>query len=113
MSAPLAFVPATGALAALDLLRIEAAGPVLHLRLDRPAKRNAVNDTLVAQLHTAVVNLPAETRAIVLTGAGDHFCAGLDLSELTERSVAEGIVHSRTWHAAMDAIQFGRVPVVA
>ena len=113
MSAPLAFVPATGALAALDLLHIEAAGPVLHLRLDRPAKRNAVNDTLVAQLHTAVVNLPAETRAIVLTGAGDHFCAGLDLSELTERSVAEGIVHSRTWHAAMDAIQFGRVPVVA
>ena len=113
MSAPLAFVPASGALAALDLLHIEAAGPVLHLRLDRPAKRNAVNDTLVAQLHTAVVNLPAETRAIVLTGAGDQFCAGLDLSELTERSVAEGIVHSRTWHAAMDAIQFGRVPVVA
>ena len=50
---------------------------------------------------------------MVLSGAGEHFCAGLDLSELTERSVAEGIVHSRSWHAAMDAIQFGRVPVVA
>jgi enoyl-CoA hydratase/carnithine racemase len=51
--------------------------------------------------------------AVVLTGAGDHFCAGLDLAELSERSVAEGVMHSRRWHAAMDAIQFGRVPVVA
>ncbi len=108
-----AFVPATGLLAGLDLLHIETAGPVAHVRLNRPAKRNAVNDTLVAQLHTCFVNLPAEVRAVVLTGAGDHFCAGLDLSELSERSVAEGILHSRTWHAAMDVIQFGRLPVVA
>lgn len=109
----LTFVPATGLLASLDLLRIEIAGAVAHVRLNRPAKRNAVNDTLVAQLHTCFVNLPAEVGAVVLTGEGDHFCAGLDLSELSERSVAEGVLHSRTWHAAMDAIQFGRVPVVA
>ncbi|WP_127995656.1 crotonase/enoyl-CoA hydratase family protein [Piscinibacter defluvii] len=109
----IAFVPAAGLLAGLDLLHIETAGAVAHVRLNRPAKRNAVNDTLVAQLHTCFVNLPSEVHAVVLTGAGDHFCAGLDLSELSERSVAEGILHSRTWHAAMDAIQFGRVPVVA
>jgi enoyl-CoA hydratase/carnithine racemase len=100
-------------LAALDLLRIEAKGAVLHVRLNRPAKRNAVNDTLVAQLHTAFVNLPEATRAVVLSGEGEHFCAGLDLSEVAERSVAEGIVHSRSWHAAFEQIQFGRVPVVA
>ena len=105
--------PLPPTLAALDLLRIEAHGAVLHLRLDRPAKRNAINDPLVTQLHTAFVNLPAETRAIVLSGEGDHFCAGLDLSELQERDVAESIVHSRNWHAAFDAIQFGRVPVIA
>jgi enoyl-CoA hydratase/carnithine racemase len=110
---PLTFAPATGLLADLNLLRIETAGAVAHVRLNRPAKRNAVNDTLVAQLHTCFVNLPAEVGAVVLTGEGDHFCAGLDLSELSERSVAEGVLHSRTWHAAMDAIQFGRVPVVA
>ncbi len=109
----LAFQPATGLLASLDLLQIETAEAVAHVRLNRPAKRNAVNDTLVAQLHTAFVNLPAEVRAVVLTGAGDHFCAGLDLSELSERSVAEGILHSRSWHAVMDTLQFGRVPVVA
>jgi len=98
---------------ALDLLHIEAQGALLHVRLHRPAKRNAINDTLVAQLHTAFVNLPEATRAIVLSGEGDHFCAGLDLSEIAQRSVAEGIVHSRSWHAAFEQVQFGRVPVVA
>ncbi len=108
-----AFVPATGLLATLDLLRIGTAGPLVHLRLLRPAKRNAINDTLITQLHTAMVNLPAEARAAVLSGEGQHFCAGLDLSEMNERSTFDGVFHSRMWHAAMDALQFGRVPVVA
>ena len=95
------------------LLHVETVGSVTHMRLARPAKRNALNDALVAQLHTAFVNLPEPTRAVVLSGEGDHFCAGLDLSELGERSVAEGIVHSRSWHAAFEQIQFGKVPVVA
>jgi enoyl-CoA hydratase/carnithine racemase len=109
----LVFAPATGLLAGLDLLRIDVAGDVAHVRLNRPAKRNAVNDALMAQLHTCFINLPETVHAAVLTGAGDHFCAGLDLSELTERSVSEGVMHSRLWHATMDAIQFGRVPVIA
>ena len=33
-------------------------GPVLHLRLNRPAKRNSVSDELLAQVHTVFVNLP-------------------------------------------------------
>jgi (methylthio)acryloyl-CoA hydratase len=109
----LTFTPAAGLLASLDLLQVEIAGAVAHVRLNRPAKRNAVNDALIAQLHTCFVNLPISVNAAVLSGAGAHFCAGLDLSELTERSVGEGMLHSRTWHATMDAIQFGRVPVVA
>lgn len=100
-------------LAALDLLKIEHHGPVTHVRLNRPAKRNAISDTLVAQLHTCFIHLPDSTRAVVLSAEGEHFCAGLDLSELSERSVAEGIEHSRGWHAAFEQIQFGRVPVVA
>ena len=107
------FTPITGAPAELDLLKIWIAGAVAHIRLNRPDKRNAVNDRLVSQLQSAMQQLPSGVRAAVLTGEGDHFCAGLDLSELSERSVAEGILHSRMWHAAMDAIQFGRVPVVA
>ena len=107
------FSPATGLLAQLDLLKIEHAGAITRVRLNRPAKRNAISDALVAQLQTAFINLPEATRAVVLSGEGDHFCAGLDLSELGDRSVAEGIVHSRSWHAAFTQIQFGRVPVIA
>ena len=107
------FSPATGLLAQLDLLKIEHAGAITRVRLNRPAKRNAISDALVAQLQTAFINLPESTRAVVLSGEGDHFCAGLDLSELGDRSVAEGIVHSRSWHAAFTQIQFGRVPVIA
>jgi (methylthio)acryloyl-CoA hydratase len=105
--------PATGLLASLALLRIQVGGPLAHLQLARPAKRNALNDSLVQQLHTAVLNLPEGVRALVISGEGTHFCAGLDLSEMAERSTFEGIAHSRGWHATMDAIQFCRVPVVA
>ena len=95
------------------LLHVEQTGAVAHVRLMRPAKRNALNDALIAQLHTAFVNLAEATRAVVLSGEGEHFCAGLDLSEMSERSAAEGIVHSRSWHAAFEQIEFGRVPVIA
>ena len=111
--APLEFTPASGALASLGLLDISLAGEVAHLRLNRPAKRNALSDPLIQQLHTAFVNLPESVRCAVLSGEGSHFCAGLDLSELVERDVGSGVLHSRMWHAAFDAIQFGRVPVVA
>lgn len=107
------FSPASGLLAQLPLLRIGTAGAVAHVRLNRANKRNAISDDLIAQLHTAFVNLPPDVRAVVLSGDGDHFCAGLDLSELVERDVAEGVLHSRMWHAAFDAIQFGRAPVIA
>jgi enoyl-CoA hydratase/carnithine racemase len=107
------FRPVSGLLASLDLLQITQAGAVVHVRLSRPAKRNAISDTLIQQLHTAFVNLPSDARAAVVSGEGDHFCAGLDLSELVDRDVGEGVLHSRMWHAAFDAVQFGPVPVVA
>ncbi len=81
--------------------------------MSRAAKRNAINDELIAAIHTAFINLPESTRVVVVSGAGEHFCAGLDLSEVSERSVAEGMMHSRMWHAAFDQVQFGRVPVVS
>jgi enoyl-CoA hydratase/carnithine racemase len=108
-----AFTPAAGLLGSLDLLDVSTGGALLHVRLNRPAKRNALSDPLIQQLHTVFVNLPAATRAVVVSGEGSHFCAGLDLSELVERDIHSGVLHSRMWHAAFDAIQFGSVPVVA
>jgi enoyl-CoA hydratase/carnithine racemase len=100
----------------LSMLMLQQAGAVLHLRLNRPAKRNSISDELLAQVHTLWVQLPTAlpwAKVVVLSGEGQHFCAGLDLSEVSERNVAEGMAHSRSWHACFDAIQFGPVPVVA
>ncbi len=51
------FQPVAGQLATLDLLQVSRADSVLQVRLNRPAKRNAISDTLVRQLHTCFVNL--------------------------------------------------------
>ena len=107
------FVPVAGPLADLHLLHITRNSTVLHARMNRPAKRNALSDELVQQLHTCFQQLPQDVGAVVISGEGDHFCAGLDLSELVERDIQGAVLHSRMWHAAFDAIQFGRVPVVA
>ncbi len=104
---------ATGALSNLNMLVLSQAGAVLHIRMNRPAKRNSISDELLAQLHTVFVNMPRGILAAVISGEGQHFCAGLDLSEVSERNVFEGMQHSRAWHACFDAIQFGPVPVVA
>ena len=57
--------------------------------------------------------MPHSVRAAVIHGNGEHFCAGLDLSELSERDAAAGLHHSRMWHHALDQVERGPVPVVA
>ncbi|TFZ07797.1 crotonase/enoyl-CoA hydratase family protein [Ramlibacter humi] len=94
-------------------LHIEHRGAVAIVRLKRAAKRNALSDGLILAIRDAFQNLPEGTRAAVLDGEGDHFCAGLDLSELQERDAGAGMHHSRMWHAALEEVQFGPVPVVA
>jgi enoyl-CoA hydratase/carnithine racemase len=81
--------------------------------MNRPAKRNALNDGLILAIRDAFQNLPASVRAAVVDGEGEHFCAGLDLSELSERDAAEGVFHSRMWHAALECVEKGTVPVIA
>ncbi len=81
--------------------------------LTRPAKRNALNDGLILAIRDAFQNLPQSVRAAVIDGEGDHFCAGLDLSELSERDASDGVFHSRMWHAALECVEKGTVPVIA
>jgi (methylthio)acryloyl-CoA hydratase len=83
------------------------------VRLNRPHKRNALNDAAVLGLEAAFRALPDGVKAAVLHGAGEHFSAGLDLSELVEADLNQGLAHSRMWHRAFEAIEFGRVPVVS
>ena len=94
-------------------LHFEMRGTIAVVRLSRPAKRNALGDALILALRNLFETLPSDAKAVVLHGEGDHFCAGLDLSELQERDAGQGLHHSRMWHAALERIQFGPVPVVA
>jgi (methylthio)acryloyl-CoA hydratase len=95
------------------LLKIEHAGPVLSIGLNRPAKRNALNDGIILAIQDCFSNLPEGTGAVVIHGVGDHFSSGLDLSELTEHDATEGLRHSQMWHRVFDRIQYSRVPVIA
>lgn len=62
-------------------VRTERHGPVRVITLDRPEVRNAIDRRTALALERAVDDAEADpaVRALVLTGAGDHFCAGMDL----------------------------------
>jgi isohexenylglutaconyl-CoA hydratase len=59
-------------------------GGVLHLTLNRPAVRNAMSLAMLLALRQALAAAEADgsTRAVVLRGAGGHFCAGADLQDM-------------------------------
>jgi enoyl-CoA hydratase/carnithine racemase len=62
-------------------VRTETAGSVLVITIDRPSARNAVNREVATALSAALDRLDTDPglTAGVLTGAGGHFCAGMDL----------------------------------
>jgi enoyl-CoA hydratase/carnithine racemase len=97
----------------MTVLSIRHEGPVAVVSFNRPQKRNAVNDATVEALDGFFANVPAATRAIVLTGEGGHFSAGLDLSEHAARTPPEVMAHSRNWHRVTERIRDSAVPVVA
>ena len=96
-----------------ELLKIEKSGTVLTVGLNRPAKRNALNDGIILAIRDCFSDIPDDVGAVVIHGIGDHFSSGLDLSELSERDATEGLVHSQMWHRVFDRIQYSRVPVIA
>src|SRR3954447_9342797 len=94
-------------------LQLDIQDNIAIVRLTRASKRNALSDALILALRNTFENLPSSVRAAVIDGEGPHFCAGLDLSELQERDAGQGLVHSRMWHAALELVQHGPVPVIA
>lgn len=94
-------------------LQAERRGAIAVVTLARAGKRNALDDPTVQGLEAFFSKLPDGIRAVVLAGEGEHFSAGLDLAELSERDVYAGMEHSRSWHRAFEHIEFGAVPVVA
>jgi len=84
--------------------------------LNRPSKRNALDIDTIEELVTFFSAAPrAGVRAVVLAGAGDHFCAGLDLVEHhdEDRSPADFMHVCLRWHEAFNKMEYGGVPVIA
>lgn len=86
---------------------------VVQLTLNRPQALNALNTTLYKQLSQALAqhNKARTTRLIVLTGAGKHFCGGMDVKEaLCGKTEARGIV--RAAHEFMQTLLRMDKPVI-
>ena len=96
-----------------DVLTYELDGAVALIGLNRPQKRNAIDDALVEALRLGVARAGAEAKTGVIFGHGEHFSAGLDLSEHVHRTPVEGVHHSRKWHGIFDAIERGAIPYVS
>ncbi len=92
-------------------------GQVACIGLNRPDKRNAINDPLIDALRAAVLRAHDEADVAVLHGHGSNFCAGLDLGEALARATGQ-IKPPRkrrrhNWHEVFDLIARGPIPFVA
>ncbi len=87
------------------MLKINVHGSTGTVILDRPAQCNALSREMIEQLSQAFDDLRQEkkVRGVILTGAGAHFCAGLDLKELQETAVADEPLPR--WHEDAQRLQ--------
>lgn len=97
----------------MTLVNVEIEDGIATLTMNRPGKRNAMSDALFEELTGFFIAPPAEVKVAILTGTEGHFCSGLDLAEHKSRDAEGTMRHSRGWHAALDRIQFGGLPVVS
>lgn len=107
---------------ATELLQVRRDAGVWFARLNRPDKRNALSDALVAALGATCERVAAdlEARALVLHGAGGHFCAGADFSGFlalmqTEAGHAQDPIarYNREFGAMLERLAALPVPTIA
>jgi enoyl-CoA hydratase len=68
------------------VIHVAPAGAVVTVTIDRPERRNALDLAAVDDLLAALDGVGPDVRALVLTGAGGHFCAGADLSGVEDEA---------------------------
>lgn len=93
-------------------------GVVARITLNRPEKRNALNEELVAALKEALrrANDEEDVRVVVVSGAGDDFCSGADLAALQKvasATIAENLEDARSLMELFVLIRELRMPVIA
>jgi methylglutaconyl-CoA hydratase len=98
------------------LLAIEES--IARVTLNRPEKRNALNDAVVSELKAALSSVEKNdtVRVVVITGAGQDFCSGADLAALqkiSNASVSENVADAQSLMELFLLIRRLRLPVVA
>lgn len=93
-------------------------GGIARITMNRPDKRNALNDELIAGLKEALrrADHDEKVRVVVLQGAGSDFCSGADLAALQKIStatVAENIEDARSLMELFMLIREVRIPVIS
>ena len=91
---------------------------ILTLTLNRPEKRNALNDNLIGELKNALreADKNDDLRAIIINGAGKDFCSGADLSALqkiADASVLENLADAENLLELLALIRRVKIPVIA
>jgi 2-(1,2-epoxy-1,2-dihydrophenyl)acetyl-CoA isomerase len=100
-----------------ETLQLSQSDAVATVTLNRPAKRNAINAAMFEDLDAAFSRIASEPsiRSFVLTGAGGHFCSGVDLSALEEfpRSTEEMRRRMERIHELLARIMYCPKPGIA
>ncbi len=94
---------------------IERDGHRVDLFINRPDKRNAMNQAVIADLTEAfrVADADPEVRAIAFLGKGPVFCAGMDLNMMYESDQQEHMERGGEFRDLLDTIDGTTTPVVA
>jgi len=99
-------------MAALETIIVERRAGVVRVTLNRPDKKNAINgpmwDELLATFEEVADN-PGD-RALVITGAGDAFCSGADLTESRTPAAADVAPLVQMRHVGDVALELHRIP---
>lgn len=99
----------------MSLVKYEIEDGLAVLTLNRAEKRNALNQAMLRDLDTAVCQAAEDkARAVILTGSGDHFSAGLDLAEAGQRKgPIKPFSGSQSWYDVFRKIKSGSIPYFA
>jgi len=95
-------------------VRVDREGSIVILTLNAPSKRNALSMAMRAALADALEDIEGDTavRAVVLSGAGGHFCSGGDLGAMDIGTLVQGRERMRRTHRLVRAMVEARVPIV-
>ena len=100
-----------------ETLRFERSGEVATITFARPEKRNAISACMIDELIAALDQAEAaNSRAVIITGEGKAFCAGMDLEDLqrlAQQSPAQNLEDSRRMARMFLRIRAHPQPVIA